>query len=178
MQNLLEESFGTLLHEYVKEYSSHFARRSMADLAFTDIGGFYHVVDIKTHRLDTAFNMPNLTSVERLTRYYQDDNNYFDLLLLAYSVDNLHINVERVHFIPIEFLSWDCLTIGALGWGQIQIANSNRINVDSTQSRIQWMLSLCDVMMQFYPAEINKIGERIEYFKQVRSYWLSKTERY
>ena len=31
------------------------------------------------------------------------------------------IQVQKVHFVPIEFLSWDCLTIGALGWGQIQI---------------------------------------------------------
>jgi hypothetical protein len=148
----------------------------MADLAFTDKDSFYHVVDIKTHRLDTAFNMPNLTSVERLARYYQDDNNFFDLLMVAYSIDNLHVRVERVHFVPIEFLSWDCLTIGALGWGQIQIANSNRITIDPTIGRVKWMLSLCDTMTEFYPVEINKIEERIEYFKKVKAYWLSKTE--
>lgn len=38
----------------------------MADLAFKDPDGFYYIVDVKTHRLGTAFNMPNLTSVERL----------------------------------------------------------------------------------------------------------------
>lgn len=38
----------------------------MADLAFTDKEGIYSVVDVKTHREDTRFNMPNLTSVERL----------------------------------------------------------------------------------------------------------------
>lgn len=44
----------------------------MADLAFTDKEGFYSVVDVKTHRADTKFNMPNLTSVERLARFYSD----------------------------------------------------------------------------------------------------------
>ncbi len=45
----------------------------MADLAFQDQQGFYYVVDVKTHRTDTKFNMPNLTSVERLARFYEDD---------------------------------------------------------------------------------------------------------
>ena len=121
IQDLLDDNFGQLLNQYITEYSSNFARRSMADLAFTDKNGFYHVVDVKTHRLDTAFNMPNLTSVERLSRYYQDDNNYFDLLMIDYSISGLHIAVEKVYFVPIEFLSWDCLTIGALGWGKSKL---------------------------------------------------------
>jgi len=56
----------------------------MADLAFTDKDGFYYVVDVKTHRLDTKFNMPNLTSVERLARFYEEDVNYFSLLKIDY----------------------------------------------------------------------------------------------
>lgn len=40
----------------------------MADIAFKDRDDFYYVVDVKTHREDTKFNMPNLTSVERLAR--------------------------------------------------------------------------------------------------------------
>ena len=30
------------------------------------------------------------------------------------------IIIDKVLFVPLEFLSWDCLTLGALGWGQIQ----------------------------------------------------------
>jgi hypothetical protein len=60
--------------------------------------------------------------------------------------------------LPIEFLSWDCLTIGALGWGQIQIADA--IKIDWGCSRRKWMVRLCDVMLDFYPREIDKIRER------------------
>jgi hypothetical protein len=176
IQSILDESFGTLLAGYAHNVSSQFARRAMADLAFTDIEGNYHVVDVKTHRLDTAFNMPNLTSVERLSRFYEDDKNSFDLLMLAYSVNDLHLTVEKVYFVPIEMLSWGCLTIGALGWGQIQIANSNKIVLDERYTRKQWMINLCDVLLQFYPAEIGKIGVRVDYFKKVREYWLSKED--
>ena len=97
----------------------------MADLAFTDADGFYYVVDVKTHNLDTHFNMPNLTSVERLARCYEDDRNTFVVLQVQYLVKSTQLVVKKAHFVPIESLAWDCLTIGALGWGQIQIANAN-----------------------------------------------------
>jgi len=175
IQDLLAENFKSILGDRIKEYSSEFARRAMADLAFSDKEGFYHIIDVKTHRLDTRFNMPNLTSVERLARFYEDDKNYFVILVVAYNLRGTHVEVEKVHFVPIEFLSWDCLTIGALGWGQIQIANSNRIDI-ALQSRKKWMIELCDTLFEFYPAEISKIKERIDYFKKVKERWLTKED--
>ena len=148
----------------------------MADLAFEDIAGLYYVVDVKTHRLSTKFNMPNLTSVERLARFYEDDKNYFVLLMIDYEIDGLRAVVENVTFVPIEFLSWDCLTIGALGWGQIQIANSNRISVNPHASRKQWMIELCDTLLDFYPKEIAKIDKRIAHFQKIRTQWENRTE--
>src|SRR5437660_12922668 len=126
MQDILSENLETILGADVcSKYSSQFARRAMADLAFEDTQGFYYVVDVKTHRLSTKFNMPNLISVERLARFYEDDKNYFVILMISYDIEGLRAIIEQVKFVPIEFLGWDCLTIGALGWGQIQIANSN-----------------------------------------------------
>ncbi|MCL2743062.1 MAG: hypothetical protein FWE67_04350 [Planctomycetaceae bacterium] len=56
LQDILTENFGALLGENCAEYSSDFARRAMADLAFKDLDGNYYVVDVKTHREDTKFN--------------------------------------------------------------------------------------------------------------------------
>ena len=130
-------------------------------------------MDVKTHRLSTKFNMPNLTSVERLTRFYESDKNVFAVLMVAYDVEGTRIEVERVTFAPIEFLGWDCLTIGALGWGQIQIANSNTITVNPGYSRKQWMLELCDTLAEFYPREIAEIERRLTHFGKVREFWLN-----
>ncbi len=148
----------------------------MADLAFTDKEGFYSVVDVKTHREDTRFNMPNLTSVERLARFCESDNNVFSLILVRYSIEGTTITASEVLFSPIEFLDWNCLTVGALGWGQIQIANSNDIRVIDKYSRKKWMLELCEVMSEFYPREIGKIQERITRFNSVKEYWESKDD--
>jgi hypothetical protein len=177
IQDIVCEGFEAILGDFCAEYTAEFARRSMADLAFKDKDGFYYVVDVKTHRLGTAFNMPNLTSVERLARFYEDDSNYFVLLLIKYEIVGVKVEVKDAHFVPIEFLGWDCLTIGALGWGQIQIANANVVNIDSGYSRKKWMLELCDTMLQFYPREISKIGERIGYFERVREHWSQRPDK-
>lgn len=176
MQAILSEHFKSLLGEHCADYSQDFARRAMADLAFRDQQGLYYVVDVKTHRLETHFNMPNLTSVERLVRFYEDDNNYFVVLMIKYGVEATKVLVHEAHFIPIEFLSWDCLTIGALGWGQIQIANANVIKINEAYPRKKWMIQLCDTMLGFYPKEIEKIGERIEYFQRARKRWEVRKE--
>ena len=49
-----------------------------------------------------------------------------------------------------------------------------RIVVDLSLTKRDWMLQLCDVMLAFYPHEIEKITDRISYFGKVRQFW---TER-
>lgn len=176
IEDILGGRFDTILGDLCAEYSADFARRAMADIAFRDTDNFYYVVDVKTHRTDTKFNMPNLTSVERLSRFYEDDTNYFVLLMVSYHLEETRAVITNVRFVPVEFLGWDCLTIGALGWGQIQIANSNYVNVNPHYSRKKWMIELCDVMIEFYPKEILKINERIQRFKELREYWTSKPD--
>lgn len=176
LESLVSDEFETFLGAWCSEYSSDFARRAMADMAFTDVEGIYSVIDVKTHREDTRFNMPNLTSVERLSRFYESDTNVFALIMIKYAIDGTRVQVSDVLFSPIEFLDWDCLTVGALGWGQIQIANSNNIRTLEGRSRKEWMLQFCDVMMEFYPREIEKIGERIRRFEKVRAEWDAKED--
>ena len=176
IQSIIEDNFKEILGEHGGEYSAGFARRAMADLAFKDKLGNYYVVDVKTHREETAFNMPNLTSVDRLARFYEDDANFFVMLMVKYGVTGTKVKVSKVHFIPIEYLKWSCLTLGALGTGQIQIANSKHIEIDSTKTRRAWMLEFCDNVLQFYPREISKITKRIGKFEKVKEFWLAKKE--
>ena len=176
IQSIIEDNFEGILGEHGGEYSASFARRAMADLAFKDKPNNYYVVDVKTHREETAFNMPNLTSVDRLARFYEDDTNFFVMLMVKYGVTGTKVKVSKVHFVPIEYLKWSCLTLGALGAGQIQIANSKHIEIDSTKTRRSWMLEFCDNVLQFYPREIVKINKRIGKFEKVKEFWLAKKD--
>ncbi|MCY3629543.1 MAG: hypothetical protein OXI05_11665 [Bacteroidota bacterium] len=176
LEFLIAKKFESFLGNWCSEYSSEFARRAMADMAFTDVEGIYSTVDVKTHRKDTHFNMPNLTSVERLARLYESDMNLFSLIMIKYSIEETDLIVSDVLFVPIEFLDWECLTVGALGWGQIQIANANNVQILPQNSRREWMLQLCNVMMGFYPREIEKITGRIQRFEEVKEYWEKKED--
>ncbi|MGO9516898.1 MAG: hypothetical protein ACLPND_07640, partial [Candidatus Korobacteraceae bacterium] len=143
-QVLVSDNFDKIVPPgLISNYSSTFARRAMADLAFEDSEKHYYIVDVKTHMRSSKFNMPNLTSVERLARFYEDDNNYFVVMMMAYDVSPSGVNFDHVNFVPIEFLSWNCLTLGALGWGQIQIANSNIVEINPLFSRRSWMIEMC-----------------------------------
>jgi len=176
IQEILSASFAEILGSLCSECSSDFARRAMADIAFSDPDGLYDVVDVKTHRTDTAFNMPNLTSVERLTRFYEDDRNHFVILKVSYSVKKTRVMASDVLFVPIEFIGWDSLTIGALGWGQIQIADANHVTLEAGYSRKRWMVQLCDTMLAFYPKEMAKIEGRLARFRQLRQHWQAKPD--
>ncbi len=139
-------------------------RRSMADLKFTDKDGIEYFVDIKTHNINTEFNMPNLSSVKRLFDLYQDPTKYLAILLVSYSALNNELNVTQVKFFPIEFLDWSCLNIGALGWGQIQISNSNKLVFAKHKDRDIWMNKFRERLTSFYDKELVKIIKRKKYF--------------
>lgn len=176
VQDILGENmYNCFAKGLVQNFNGKFARRAMADIAFMDMNDNYFVIDVKTHNKDTHFNMPNLISVERLSKFYEDDNNFFVILFIEYHIENNKLIFTSVQFIPIEHFEWSCLTIGALGWGQIQIANANVININRSLTRKTWMLSLCDVLEVFYPKEIMKIQNRIDYFSKVRKFWESKS---
>ena len=87
--------------------------------------------------------------------------------MVKYAIESTKLTATEVIFSPIEFLDWECLTVGALGWGQIQIANSNNIKLIDRYSRKKWMLQLCDTLFEFYPKEIAKIQDRIGRFDEV-----------
>ncbi len=96
--------------------------------------------------------------------------------MVKYSVADTRVIASDVLFSPIEFLDWDCLTVGAPGWGRIQIVNSNDIRMIDGYSRKKWMLRLCETMLEFYPREIVKIRDRIDRFNTVREYWEAKDD--
>ncbi|PDP63995.1 hypothetical protein [Porphyromonas gingivalis] len=153
------------------KYENKFGRRSMEDLAFTDKEGNYYAIDVKTHNSDTHFNMPNLTSVNRLSTFYRNQKNIFCILMVAYKVTDEQIAYTRCSFKPIEHIDWSCLTLGALGWGQIQIKNSNDIRFIEKPTRKEWMIKMYDNIEIFYGNEILKINKRRHWFQKEKEYW-------
>ena len=174
IQLIVSENLEKILTGQIGDYIGQFERRAMADVAFSDRDGFHYAVDVKTHRLDTKFNMPNLTSIRRLAEFYENDRHVFVTLIIQYLLDGTKVRGARVHFVPIEFIAWECLRIGALGLGQIQIRNANRIHIVRGYARRDWMLQLCDRVAAYHHSEADKIDTQKQFFEGIRMSWLTK----
>lgn len=142
--------------------SDDLSRHSMGDINVTDCDGCNYYIDIITHNLDTNFNMPNITSISRLSKYYSVNNpsSFFLILMIEYNINALGINFQSVQLFAIENISWDCLRIGSLGTGQIQLKNSNTIIIDYKLSREIWMSEFYRQAEIYYANEISKAQER------------------
>ena len=172
---LAEMGLRTVLTKFgINNIETNFGRREMEDMAFEDCDGNYYAVDVKTHNLDTDFNMPNLTSVKRLAEFYKEgETKIFCILIVSYNVNFCEKNIEfkECHFKRIESFDWSCLTIGALGWGQIQIANAKNLTFVESTNRKEWMNKLCQKLQGFYEKEISKIEERKKWVSTIGKKW-------
>jgi hypothetical protein len=175
IEKLIIENINEIFTDPKLEYIAALTRRSMADFTFSDTRGYHYSIDIKTHSLDAEFSMPNLTANRKLIKLYETPQgtpeNYFMIMIFSYKIVNNQVSVDKVIFTPIENLDWTCLRIGALGWGQIQLKNSNIISINYSLDRKNWMIELCNKTLKFYPNEIEKIEHRIHYFEKAKKYW-------
>ena len=115
--------------------------------------------------------MPNITSVDVLQNLYLENKNIFVVLLIDYNPKISKNIIQKVHFLPIEFISWESLTIGALGVGQIQIKNASNILEITHNSRKNWMREFCERLTVFYNEENKKLSNWIINVNENRLEW-------
>jgi len=165
IEGLVVDEFRDIARGLVDAVDTDFSRRAMEDLSFR-ISNKYYAVDVKTHREEPGFHMPNLTSVRRLMDFYEDDNNYFVIVMIKYHLTDTG-SLEDVTAIvePIEWFNWECLRIGALGWGQLQFRSASHIRVNRSQTRKDWLRSFAAELREHYAKEENKIKERLDYLE-------------
>lgn len=172
LESIIQDKLPSLLAGEIKDYFAEYQARAMEDLSFYDMQDNYFAVDVKTHNLERNFTMPNLTSIKRLSDFYESKNNYFMILMISYRENGSNVIVESVIFRPIENFSWSCLQVVNLGWGQLQIKDSNKVEIENI-NRIDWLLSLLDMIDNFYNKEIEKIKNvRISFFQKKREEYI------
>ncbi len=165
IEGLIVDRFGDITRGLVDSVNTDFSRRAMEDLSF-QIDVRYYAVDVKTHRDEPGFHMPNLTSVKRLMDFYDNDDNFFVVVMIKYRLTN-DGRLERVTAIvePIEWFDWGCMRIGSLGWGQLQFRSASDIRINRDQSRKDWLWSFAEELREHYAGEVSKIKERVEYLE-------------
>jgi len=78
-------------------------------------------VNIKSNNVNRQNYSPNMISIKKMHKWVYEDRNELSFIFVDYEVDGQKLNIlSEDGPIPIEHISWDCLTMEAQGYGVIQ----------------------------------------------------------
>ena len=146
-----------LKDQSIKESYEAKSKRSIEDVGLITTDYDDIKIDIKTHDSESDLSMPNLISISRIKKFYENDKNLLLYVFVKYHTDNNSIHISEVIVKSIEQIDWGCLTIGNLGKGQLQITNMNDISFNDFLSRKDWLERLSYDVIIYYRSLINKI---------------------
>ena len=92
-------------------------RKAVGDFMLTDT----HAVNVKSNNVAKQNYSPNMISIQKMHKWVFEDRNDLSFIFVDYkdNAGTLKILNESAP-IPIEHISWDCLSIEAQGYGVIQ----------------------------------------------------------
>lgn len=80
-----------------------------------------HAVNVKSNNVAKQNYSPNMISIKKMHKWVFEDRNELSFLFVDYEEKGYDVKVLRESgLIPIEHISWDCLSIEAQGYGVIQ----------------------------------------------------------
>tara|TARA_R100000908_G_C3738720_1_gene135825 strand:+ start:345 stop:947 length:603 start_codon:yes stop_codon:yes gene_type:complete len=141
----------------IKESYEAKSKRSIEDVGLITNDYDDVKIDIKTHDIESELSMPNLISIARLKKFYENDRNLLVYVFVKYINHGNNVQVTQVRVKPIEQINWECLTIGNLGKGQLQITDMNKISFQNFMTRKDWMERLSYDAVIYYQKLIDKI---------------------
>lgn len=105
-------------------------RKAVGDFMLTDT----HAVNVKSNNVAKQNYSPNMISIQKMHKWVFEQRNDLSFIFVDYRErgDQLQILSES-DLIPIERISWDCLSIEAQGYGVIQKVGPLKIAPDQTK---------------------------------------------
>lgn len=131
------------------------SKRSFEDLSIK-LGDFNIALDFKSHDVDANFSRPNLKSIERIKKFLKNDSNHLWYVFVDYKSQENKTTILNIEVRSPEELPWECLDLGNIGRGQIQIKDKN-IPINFREiSRSEWLKELSINKIKFLDKQINK----------------------
>jgi hypothetical protein len=105
-------------------------RKAIGDFMLSDT----HAVNVKSNNVDKANYSPNMISIKKLHEWVYEERKQLSFIFVDYrdGKDGLEI-LNETEPIPVEHISWDCLTIEAQGYGVIQMCDFRKIVEEQTK---------------------------------------------
>jgi hypothetical protein len=106
-------------------------RKAVGDFMLTDL----HAVNVKSNNVDKQNYSPNMISIQKMHKWVFESRNDLSFVFVDYKQigDNVKV-LKQSELIPIEQISWNCLSIEAQGYGVIQMCRTLEIVPEQTKS--------------------------------------------
>ena len=92
-------------------------RKAVGDFMLAD----NHAVNVKSNNVAKQNYSPNMISIKKMHKWVFEDRRNLSFLFVDYEEDGDDLKIlSESKLIPIEQISWDCLSIEAQGYGVIQ----------------------------------------------------------
>jgi|APGre2960657404_1045060.scaffolds.fasta_scaffold01623_9 hypothetical protein len=149
-------------NQYQAQFTKSKSKKSVDDFSIS-VDKIKHLFDIKSHHInESGFSMPNLISVKRLIKLLKDEELTLNYIFIDYKRKEGKVEIAEIKIIPIWELDWNCLSIGALGYGQIQISNKNKPIITTQIGRNEWKNILKKQVINFYCKQIVKYEKQMK----------------
>lgn len=111
IENIIADEYG----------ASTTTRKATGDFMLSDT----HAVNVKSNNIKKQNYSPNMISIKKMHKWVYEQKNDLSFIFVDYEMNGKDIVVlNKTALIPIEHLSWDCLSIEAQGYGVIQMNRS------------------------------------------------------
>ena len=135
-------------------------RKSIGDFLLND--DMSKPVNVKSNNLARNNYSPNMISAKRLINWMKTEGNELYFIFVDYYSTDDGVEIQNDSgLIPVQHLSWDCLTIEAQGWGVIQM--SGKLTVDKNQD----IKGFFSGMKQAYEAYMEKEAKKMQKIKDM-----------
>ena len=105
-------------------------RKAIGDFMLTDS----HAVNVKSNNVDKQNYSPNMISIKNMHEWVFEDRHDISFVFVDYKQKDGKVEVlKQSDLIPIEQISWNCLSIEAQGYGVIQMCRTREIAPDQTK---------------------------------------------
>jgi hypothetical protein len=136
------------------------SKKSIEDITLISNEIKYYI-DPKTHDINSNFSMPNLTSIDKIKKLFDTNNEELIYILVTYSLQESIVSIEDIKVFFIWELDISILGVGALGKGQLQIKNANKDLVFTNKGKLGWYSDFKKLVQDFLNKQINKINKQI-----------------
>jgi hypothetical protein len=93
-----------------------------------------HAVNVKSNNVDRQNYSPNMISIKKMHIWVFEEKKDLSFLFVDYKEEGSELKIlEESELIPIENISWDCLSIEAQGYGVIQKISPLIVKRDQTK---------------------------------------------